>query len=579
MSSFAARMSARAVGVLAATAGLLGLCAVALAGSAAAAPTVGCTPTAGATTCEFAYTGAEQSFTVPAGISSVHVLAQGGIGDGPVGGGGALVEADLTVTPGDTLYVEVGGSGQDGGFNGGGAGTVSNGGGGASDIRTKPASDADTLDSRLLVAAGGGGTGRFDAVAGCFGFGSGGSAGVDGGDGTACNFTPATGGGAGGADAGGSAGTPRGTAGSKGLGGAGGDSRAGGGGGGLYGGGGGGASGRSGFDLSCGCSTAETGGGGGGGGSNLVPDGGSSRINRAATFVTITYDLDPPTVSLSADHAVGASGWFNASILGGQGQPLGLTASADDAGGSGVASIDCTIDGGPVQSSATSPFTLPSLSDGTHNVSCTATDNARNTSKPVTETYKIDTVNPAVTFSDCPTGAITTGAAVTVNWSATDAAPSSGVITAIAGGAILNTSALGAGSVSSGPVSDRAGNTANASCNYTVGYNILGFFAPVPKSKWKPGHTVPIKIALANSAGTRVQACSACRVTFQGTKVGTTGQAVGPTPMKYDPTTKQYQYNWKLATKGTGLTNLIVTLTYPDGSKTGSPPVPIVIGT
>ncbi len=282
--------------------------------------------------------------------------------------------------------------------------------------------------------------------------------------------------------------------------------------------------------------------------------------SSTGSFGPINIDKIAPTITASATNADGspyrADSWTN--------QAVTVHYSCADTGGSGPAS--CSSDQ-VFKTGGTTPST-----------SGTAQDGAGNSASASFGQIMIDTVNPAVTFSDCPTGAITTGAAVTVHWSATDPAPSSGLIAPTSGSFTLNTSALGAGSVSSGPVSDKAGNTASASCNYTVGYNILAFFAPVPKSKWKPGQTVPIKIALTNSAGTRVQACSACSVTFQATKVGTTGQAVGPTPMTYDPTTKQYQYNWKLATKGTGLTNLIVTVTYPDGSKTTSPPVPIVIG-
>src|SRR5437763_1076043 len=81
----------------------------------------------------FSATGAEQSFLVPAGVTTVHVTlvgAPGGNGrdnggSSGAGGNGAQVTADLAVTPGDTLYIEVGGAGQDGsvaagGFNGGG---------------------------------------------------------------------------------------------------------------------------------------------------------------------------------------------------------------------------------------------------------------------------------------------------------------------------------------------------------------------------------------------------------------------------------------------------------------------------
>jgi hypothetical protein len=116
----------------------------------------------------FLYTGAEQAWTVPSGVSSIHVFAVGGRGGdgggfslhGP-GGRSSLVAADLPVQPGQTLYVEVGGDGtfSTPGFNGGGLGSPGQGGGGggASDLRTVPRADSGSAASRLIVAGGGGG--------------------------------------------------------------------------------------------------------------------------------------------------------------------------------------------------------------------------------------------------------------------------------------------------------------------------------------------------------------------------------------------------------------------------------------
>ncbi|MBJ6111818.1 hypothetical protein JAO73_22550, partial [Hymenobacter sp. BT523] len=92
---------------------------------------------------EFAYTGAPQTYTVPAGITRLGVdLA--GAGGGPVyakpdgGGLGGRVLATLSVTPGETLTLYVGGAGSTNaaGYNGGGAASGGDGGGGgASDVR------------------------------------------------------------------------------------------------------------------------------------------------------------------------------------------------------------------------------------------------------------------------------------------------------------------------------------------------------------------------------------------------------------------------------------------------------------
>src|SRR5262245_9489481 len=84
----------------------------------------------------FTYTGSEQTFTVPDGVHKLVVAAAGGRGGSTTdaaGGKGAVVGAFVAVTPGATLYVEVGGNGKSqldpdepgaGGFNGGGTAGV-----------------------------------------------------------------------------------------------------------------------------------------------------------------------------------------------------------------------------------------------------------------------------------------------------------------------------------------------------------------------------------------------------------------------------------------------------------------------
>src|SRR5436309_1968846 len=72
----------------------------------------------------FLYTGAMQYWTVPAGIHTIAVDAQGarGGGAGPTGGAiasttpgcGGRVQANLSVTPGQVLNINVGGAGMDG---------------------------------------------------------------------------------------------------------------------------------------------------------------------------------------------------------------------------------------------------------------------------------------------------------------------------------------------------------------------------------------------------------------------------------------------------------------------------------
>ncbi len=272
---------------------------------------LGAAPVAGATTTTFSSPG-EQSFVVPAGITSVHLVAigaRGGSGATSRGGAGGLgdrVEGDLGVTPGQVLYVDVGGVGGDasgtvpgaGGANGGGlggsgevdGGTVggAGGGGGASDVRTAPGS----LQSRLLVAGGGGGGG---AAGGNESLPGGGDGGAGASNGETVSNPPdensaGTGGGGATATTAGKGGLDFGHDGSFGVGGSGqqlsgpneGAATGGGGGGGAFGGGSGGSS------------QAKGGSGGGGGGGSDFFD---PRVTNAAVvreadepaLVTITY--------------------------------------------------------------------------------------------------------------------------------------------------------------------------------------------------------------------------------------------------------------------------------------------------
>src|SRR6266545_2959187 len=147
----------------------------------------------------FDFTGAQQQFIVTAGVTTVTIQAfgaQGGAGGVDVGGGtpgtaanGGQVTATIAVTPGQILFVNVGGLGQvggsgrpavggPGGFNGGAVGgdgglfgVAGGGGGGASDVRQ----GGSALANRVVVAGGGGGGGANQ------GAGTGGAGGAGGG--------------------------------------------------------------------------------------------------------------------------------------------------------------------------------------------------------------------------------------------------------------------------------------------------------------------------------------------------------------------------------------------------------------
>ncbi len=246
------------------------------------------------------------TFTCGSGYSAVTIDmagAQGGAsGAGAPGGKGGRVQATLTVSAGQVLYINVGGAGtaysycsaRAGGANGGGTGYgYGGGGGGMSDIRK--ASGAFSSTNEYLVAGGGGGAG--------YNYGNNTEQGGDGGgliggvgyQGSPGAPTPSLCGSGGTQTAGGSGATSYGTpAGTFGQGGncTGGQCYSGGGGGGWYGGG--------------------TGayGGGGGGSSNLAGTGVLSATTTPAYqsgngFVSIT-PLPPTVTAAPSSLAFGA---------------------------------------------------------------------------------------------------------------------------------------------------------------------------------------------------------------------------------------------------------------------------------
>jgi hypothetical protein len=425
--------------------------------------------TNGATiTCTYSYTGAAETWTVPAGVTEATFDiygAQGGSGSA-AGGKGAHVHAVLAMTPGETLDITVAGQGNRtaGGYGGGGNGgdgyslNDGFGGGGASSI--------GRAGALLLVAGGGGGStagNSFVAVGG----GDSGSAGFSGSSfvvyGQGGNAGSPDGTGAGGAAGSGAAfacatsydGTPGGD-GQAGRGGNGGNgvdlgshgSAGGGGGGGGYGGGGGGGSGAY-------CDTRIVAGGPGSGG------GGSSYIDASATegsttegvqsgngLITITYlqpDNSPPVITPSIFGTQGNDGWYISDVT--------MSWSVTD------------VESGISAQSGCDSVSITSDTAG-ENLTCMATSVGGTDSKTVT--IKRDATAPAVSVSGVTNGAnYSLGFVPAASCSTTDAL--SGVATeatlSVTGG---NLDGTGSFTASCSGASDKAGNTATATASYTV---------------------------------------------------------------------------------------------------------------
>lgn len=120
----------------------------------------------------YSYTGGVQTWTVPAGITTITIECWGAQGQGGNGGLGGYAKGDLSVTPGQTINIYVGGQN---GFNGGGLGyaAVPKNGGDASDVRLT----GTALTDRVIVAGGGGAGGPADVGNYQGGHGGGGNSG------------------------------------------------------------------------------------------------------------------------------------------------------------------------------------------------------------------------------------------------------------------------------------------------------------------------------------------------------------------------------------------------------------------
>jgi hypothetical protein len=284
--------------------------------------------------------------------------------------------------------------------------------------------------------------------------------------------------------------------------------------------------------------------------------------------------VDPPpvtTIALSPATPNGSNGWY-------RGAAVGVTITALDNGT--VAQTRCSLDQAPAPTAfAGLPDAACALtsvgSDGHHTIYAASSDANGNVEHPlVTSSLKVDRTNPILSPS-LSTPATIGQAGVTALPNATDA--TSGVASSSCGA--VDTSTAGPKTVTC-TATDNAGNTASADLTYVVEYKILGFFEPVPGSRWKVGSTVPIKVALGDSADQRIAdvvglelASAPCRVKFSASGAQTKAASC----MKYDVDKDQFVFTWKLGKNGTGAATINVTVSYPGTSFTSESTMQITI--
>ncbi|MBS2533498.1 DUF11 domain-containing protein [Catenulispora sp. NF23] len=387
----------------------------------ARAAQVACTPTGSNTSCvQFTYSGGDQEFVVPKGVSGLQVRLGGAGGGGSNGAAGGQTTGTLAVAAGDSLTVMVGqggsvkGAATYGGGGAGGSGSRFSGGsgGGMSALWT----GASLTGTPLLIAGGGAG----GAEGGSSGGSGGGASGSNGGN-------PSNGGGNGGQggtqSAGGAAAVTTNncstgpTAGAQyrgGNGGNGGGDAGGAGGGGYFGGGGGQC------QQSTSGNNSDTGGGGGSGytGGTGVTDGatqaGQGSSGGTNGSVTLQWTAPAPVIT---GPAANSTQLINKPPISGTGVP-GTTITVKE----GSTTL-CTAPVQPDNSWSCTPSTA--LSDGSHSVVATASDPAASAATyPASNTqpFKVDTRTNLKIVKSAPDTA-QAGDSITFTLTATNAGP------------------------------------------------------------------------------------------------------------------------------------------------------------
>lgn len=138
---------------------------------------------------------------------------------------------------------------------------------------------------------------------------------------------------------------------------------------------------------------------------------------KTGSFDVTVQDTTDPVVTISTTAVMGAKGWYNIDSSGTGG--IIATVTASDA--VGVTSLACDDGGTPIVGVSASGDTFW-LTDGDHNVTCTAYD-AQGNDGSDTENFKVDQTSPTITpsYSAAANGDGWNNTAVTVSYACDDA--------------------------------------------------------------------------------------------------------------------------------------------------------------
>lgn len=265
-------------------------------------------------------------------------------------------------------------------------------------------------------------------------------------------------------------------------------------------------------------------------------------LRTNATPLLIKIDTTPPSATLVASGTTGSNQWYTSAV------------TVDTVGGDEGLSNPVTC---------TEQRTFTADTPGT-TVTGSCTNDAGLSAAATSITLKIDKMAPTnVAF----VGSITNGSTFTFG-----SVPAAPTCTATDATSLLDVCTVSGYSTAVGShiltatAKDNAGNQNTATMSYAVqAWQLLGFYAPVDMNTStarvvntvKGGSTVPLKFEVF-AGSTELTTTSAIEATLRFTKVNcVTGASIeapietvatGGTALRYDTTSGQFIYNWKLPT-------------------------------
>lgn len=266
-----------------------------------------------------------------------------------------------------------------------------------------------------------------------------------------------------------------------------------------------------------------------------------------------TSDNTAPTTTIALDPSTpnGSNGWYTS--------PVTVTVSATDPDDS-VAETRCVLDPSTVPASfadlpASCDYAGAGASvsaDGTHTVYAASKDSHDNVESVIYRTFEIDATPPTVTCQAASFILNQSPAEVSATVTDDTSGPVASTISAAA-----DTTTVGSKSVSLTGY-DNAGNSATASCSYTVGYSFDGLYAPVDRPNTlnvsKAGQAIPLKWRLTDYYGNPVTTLTS--VTVKASSIACALSATSDQIEEYAAGSSglqnlgdgYYQFNWKTPT-------------------------------